>query len=1062
MLSHLKRCWIWLSLTLLLGTMCFAQFNSSVQGTVTDQAGAVVAGANISLRNIDTGVEVGTTSNEFGLYRFNSVAPGRYTVKIEARGFAKREVNVQVTTNGTASADAKLAVAGATQEVVVTSEVTGVNTEETRTQATLSTREVAELPLMNRSLMSLAVVTPGVTGVNREERRDSFESGTPDINANGRPSNANLYMVDGMAVMSTNTRGNIDLMPSPDMVQEAAFQATTFSVENGAQSSMQADFTTKSGTNKFHGDFDYTFSSRGLAATREFQAQQTPFKRVYESGAFGGPIFKDKTFFFGSIQHKFWQMSDSGLANYITQDFANWGYNTFHSRSMKFYSVPPTRMAPTGKIVATGRDVNADCGTPAANMLPCDMPVLAEGNSLQTPKQYGLQYNFRLDHNIRDGKDRFYVNFFRVDSNMDWLAFDRPGADTKNYIISSYVNTNWTHQFTPNMLNFASFTTMRNWTGAKEGPYVVAPWGGVVFSPFYMLWGSYPLAPTQSKEHAYTFRDYVSIAKGHHNMKIGGHIYRPDVWQNQKQYARTASVNFLSMWDFARDVVFMESYWNISAQTGKYQPQIYGAKNYQYGVFFQDDWKVTPNLLLSAGIRMDDFGNPSNYGTDALPYVAVMRGDGTTLQDQISNTYTRFVDGAFAHRQKGNFMPRFGFNWNPKGDGKTVVRGGMGYYMDGVTPAEVTANLPTQPPNRISIDAAPWNSVQPIYNPWGTTTQAPYGFEQPNIGTPVIDSRGGVVGIQAGLNGIDYNLRTLKTLNWNFAIEREMPAKLVASVIYSGNHSWDQTYQFDYNHLANHVVTTNEFGAIKYTRNGESSNYNALIGALRQNWKNIQWQATYTWAHALDMPSGLDNDASSHDMILDGYNIAKYYGNAEFDVRRRFAMSGLFALPTLSHNAAAEKILGGWQLGTMFTAQSGTPFNVYTNGSDYNADGTTWDVPNYAGSYAGSGYGKTQYINGLFPSTAFTAPADGTQGNMPRNYFRNPGFMSLDTSLTKKTSVRWFGDQKATLSLRVEAINAFNRVNLYPVIGNLNDGNFGKCTKAYNGRYIQLGARIEF
>ncbi len=1106
MSRQLRRCLSYLPLVLLLGSICFAQFNSSVQGTVTDQAGAVVPGTKVTLHNIGTGIELNTVSNELGLFRFNSIAPGSYAVKFEAAGFAKKEITVQVTTNGTSSADAKLAVAGKTEEVTVTSEVAGVNTEETRVQATMSTRELSELPIMNRSVLQLAVVTPGIMAEPQgdQERRDSFEPGKPGMHANGRPTSSNSFSVDGLAVMSSQDRGTINLLPSPDMVQEAAFQATTFSVETGANSSIQADLTTKSGGNRYHGDIDYTYAGRRLAATREFASEKAPYKKYFLSGALGGPIVKDKTFFFGSVQKKFWQTSSNGLSQYVPTEFGQWVSQNLprHSRVFDFlYNQPASRMDFVRHVQTAQDYMGADnCGTGvnAAEFgnIPCDMSLMDEGTSKQVPVQNGLQYNVRLDQYFNQGKDRFYLNFYRMDMQMDWLLFDRPSMDGKNYNTSAYINANYTHQFSNNMLNFASFGFLRHWGGIDDGPYSVMPFGGMVRSwngPWSydwakcahgdnhcfsglgpMFWGA-PLGPNQNREHNFNVRDYVNWVSGRHSVKVGGQVLRPDYWQNHGEYARAAMPWWNDYWDFVTGDPAEEEFWNISAQSGQYQSQIYGSKNWQYGLYISDDWKVTPNLLLSLGLRMDDFGNPSKYSFDSLPFVAVLPAGATP--EGFAATSTKFVPAAFGRRQKGNFLPRVGFAWSPTQDKKLSIRGGFGYYMDSVTPAEVTANLPTQPPNRISLHLyndflnpdQGWSKPQ---DPFGLPgAPAPTrGFLYPDIGTPTITQRGSVIladgtPLPAGLNGIDYSLKPYKTMIWNLGVEREMAARLVASLLYSASHSWDQPYEYDYN-VAFQIVNggparlTDAFGETKYTRNGLVANYNSLIASVRQNWKSIQWQSTYTFSHTKD-DQGLENDGNFG--VVNGYEPHQYYTFANYDIRHRFALSGIFTVPKLT-NAVANKVVGGWQVGSVITAQTGTPFNPYSE-VDLNHDGKGRDYPNYLGGYI-SGASKSQYISGVLTSDMFsTAGITGGQGDLQRNIFRNPGFFSVDTSLTKKITMPWVSDQKSVLSFRVEAINLFNRVNLQPMAGDqlkIGNAQFGRSVAAFNGRYVQLGARFEF
>lgn len=1075
-----KRFTTCLIVVLALGLACAAQYSSNVQGTVEDQNGAVIAGAKLTLRHTETNVTYTAKTNQTGFYRFSAIAPGRYELVAEATGFEKKKVSLSVSTNETAPGSLVLQVAGHNEQVTVSSEIEGVNPEETRLQYTLPANQITNLPVMNRSIYNLINVAPGVSGVNGDDSGSTnggdnfFGNSRPKIHANGRPDTANLYTVDGVPIMSNITQGDVNFSPTPDMVQEISFQATTFSVENGPASSMQTELTTKSGTNDIHGDIDYTLTSRGLAAQRYNSAKTQPFRRAYTAGAFGAPIVKDHTFFFGSFELKDSMMSSTGLQTYLAPEFGSWAASHFTTGAAKFLGAnPPDRMQ-FSRVVNTMQDVMADDCKNYAGQNICSMPVFDEGFSKQTPRSTGHQFNTRIDQYFSQ-KDRVYLNFFRYDQSTDYLSYDRPGFDTTTPSNSWHISSNYTHQFTDKMLNFASVSLNRTTFSFKAGQYSLAPQGAMILGPSWMGLSA-PWGPENQKQHSLNFRDYIAYMKGNHNLKFGGQLWRRDYWDDSSgKLARPSVVLYLSPMDFVNDNPMMEYLWTLDAKTGAFQPQIYGAATTQFGLYLQDEWKVRPNLLISYGIRWDDFGNPSKAGEGALPFAAVFPGSGSSIMERFPETSAHIVSNAFASRQNKNFMPRVGFNWSPRKEGKLSIRGGVGLYMDSVTPSQVTANLPTNPPNRMSLWMAWWQPIQPLRNNWGTDpNRAPFGFSYPDLGTLTLDKYGAVVGYPASLNGIDRNLVPQKTMTWSFGFEQELPAKMTVGMTYSGSNSWDQYYQVDYNNRPNSGVLGSlapQWGEINYMANGARANYNALITTVRQNTKSFNWQASYTWSHTMDNQGNSGSNTNINNLLLwaSPYDINKLYASSEYDVRQRLAVSGTYQLPGIKKNEFLHQVTGGWQIGFISTYQSGTPFTVLDRSTDYNNNGRTGDNADDFPVISGvpfSGFARDDYRtgNGIFRNyqSGFSAPATHENGTFLRNAFRNPNYFTVDTSISKRFDLPWLRDRKSSLLFGADITNVLNHVNFGPVESNYSDSNFGTSRNAFFPRYIQLHARFEF
>ena len=437
-----KKIW-WPAIVLLLSigitTMGNAQFSANVQGTVSDPVGAVLRNADVTLHNVDTGIDAKDTTNNSGFYRFSSVAPGNYTVVVSSTGFGTTSVTVSVTTAETRGVDLTLQVSKGANRVEVHSVAPALNPDETRIQTTISSEEIGKLPLPNRDVQMLIALTPGVVGFQNESPGlsgygNSLFAATfaPPYSANGLGNNSNLFLIDDLPVNSAETQGAALMLPNAEMIQEVALQTQTYSVENGSSASLQTAFTTKGGTNGFHGSADESYYSSNLGAAKNPISQTLlPSHQNLVLGSLGGPIWRDHTFFFGSFERQDDSIGGGELDNpELTNQFAQWALATFpNSGAAKgLVFAPLDRIVPGPKGVvkyANDPSYSLNCGTNQMTAdgqsynLPCDMPVYDVNYFFnQTQPFDGTQYNIRLDQNFRDGKDKLYGMYERIDQKL--------------------------------------------------------------------------------------------------------------------------------------------------------------------------------------------------------------------------------------------------------------------------------------------------------------------------------------------------------------------------------------------------------------------------------------------------------------------------------------------------------------------------------------------------------------------------------------------------------------------------------------------------------------------
>lgn len=1104
---------------------CNAQFSSAVQGTVADTTGAVISGAKVTLHNTATSADNTFTTSSSGTFSFQSIAPGSYTVTVEATGFDRSASDVLVETAQIRGINITLHPAGTQSRITVTAVATALNPEETRIQTTLTNDELKSLPLPNRDTTKLLQLTPGATGYVDEGNGVGYGSSifgngvyqpgnnnsniTTSINASGLPGESNLYLIDDLPVMSTTSRGAVTILPNPDMIDQVALQSQTFSVENGQSSSIQTAFTTKSGANTFHGAADFTYTGQFLTAKQEFVATAVAFHRQNVIGSLGGPIWKDRSFFFGSFQVLRSAGAGGGLDTWIAPEAAAWASTAFPSANgpKMLLLAPPTRVyngvpelasSLYPYTPASGSAAASGCGTAATSYLPCNLPVLYNGETVQNNPYNGTQWNVRLDQLFRGGKDRLYGQYIHLDQNQGYLS-DRGFFDGNTRSDNWYWSVNYVRVFSPKLINEAHFGAARSWSSGQQDNF--AAYSSPVF-PLIFSGGTIQTTfeGDISREHTYNVRDTVSWNPGAHSFRFGYQFFRGDsVTDDSALYARPYIPLFTDPLTFFQDTPLgVVGYYSIGGN-GKYIPQIYGSKVSWNSIFAEDQWKVRPNLTLSLGLRYDNFGNPSKYGANAGNFYPLFLGSGSALVDRVVGVSTKLSGNAFASSQNFNFQPRAGFAWTPDRDRRMLIHGGIGLYEDSVAPSDVAVNLPTNPPNRITFTPSIFNPalkgfLDPL--PYGDfkTTTAPFGINYPPVPTYGTDPFGNVYSnpqqttvYSSGLNGYDRSLKPQKVLKYSLGTDLQGPAQMVYSIAYIGSYAYDLYYGGDWNLLPGDLIINNgtqmrrtsEWGQIEYSTNGLTSNYSGLLFAVRENYKSLFWQASYTWSHALqDAPNAGQANGSTKQLFAEVYAPKQYYGSSAFDRTNVFSLAGGYEIPHLSSHALINQTLSSWRLGTIITAQSGTPFTVVnTNsynpptasaplGGGYMADGTNFGIPTYNGHHHG-GWTRSQARTGVFNIvTDFSAPANFTvtphEGNQGASTFRNPGYFTVDANVSKGFKFPWFRGEQATFLLRGEASNLLNRANLGPLGNDTNAQYFGQSSTGGYPRFLQIGGRFEF
>jgi hypothetical protein len=1073
----------------LLARPAAAQFSSSVQGVVEDPSGAVVPGATVTARNLDTQVTTVAQTSETGVYRLNSLAPGRYEITAELSGFQPTKAEVRLETSQTAGVNLTLAIAGATEQVAVTGQQQAINPAETRVQTTIRTEALQELPLQGRNFLGLVALGSGITGHGAvgggapADAPDNFSTEkTVEASGNGRNQSGNQFTLDGLNVTSNILQGTANLSPNPDSVQEVAIQTNTFSVENGRGSSVQVAITTKAGSNDFHGTGSYFFTNENLRARTFFTTKYEPFSRHDMSATLGGPILRNRTFFFGSVQPLRSRVSQAtSVITFETPEFVDWASQNYpNSIGTSLLRDYPLKDVETSGVAQTARDIfGVGCGRPATNNIPCDLPIVAEGRFKPSPFRNAIQYSGRLDHNLRKDNDRLYFNFYKVDLDTEQIGRREGFYGVDNNNTSAY-QANWLHIFSNTLLNEFSYGQIRVQGSAGDSPGIPfrVPDINITYQDTGINagWG-----PATFIQHNYNWRDVVTWVRGAHSVKIGGEAWMGDDDARFRAPYERPSFQFNNLLDLVRDQPYQESGVNYDPITGQVANGAYRHLLNTVGAFVQDDWKIRPNLTLTVGMRWDDYGNP--HPDDNTTMGNVFLGDGSTLDQQFANASVRQVDAVYKGRLNKNFSPRAGVAWAPGAGDTWLVRGGMGLYHNWIPLGEAN-RVRQNPPGLVTPTFRVGDPIEPILS-IGTADRPPFGFDYPVIPSGSLDDHGGIVGARPGAGGIDRNIDADSTLIYNVGLERRLVKEVVVGAAYSGSHTWNGLFGSDFNRFAGDLLDGSldrlspSFGTIYYELNANKIYYNALILSARQAIGRSNFLATYTLSKVEDYgQAGTRVNRDPGYATPTAENLSQYRADADWDVRHRFAFAESYMLPEpKSGSSLLGRLAGGWQITGTGILQTGTPFTVFTdapfdpivgpNGNvialrpgsgDYNADGVNYDFPDAPVGNIPSSFDRHDYIDGVFRNAVFPLPAPGQEGNLKRSSFRNPGFINIDLSLIKNNRI----GQRINAQFRFEVFNVLNRVNLAGVNGNLASSTFGRSTSTYDPRIIQLGVRVTY
>jgi Carboxypeptidase regulatory-like domain len=1047
-----------------------------VSGTVTDQTGAVITGAGLSLTNVATGEIRFSKSDSSGFYNFSLLRPGQYTLKVEQDGFKTTTLQLNIRLGQVAAVNVKLEVGSRSTTVEVTAQGNVIQTQDANISSSVGQRDIQKVPNPGNDLTYIANFTPGV----QMNATNSFGYG--NFSAFGLPGTANLFTINGNdyndPFLNLNNSGSSNLMMGANNIQEVTVVVNGYTGQYGRQAGAQVDYTTMSGTNQFHGNANYYWNGSAVNAEDYFlkaDGAPTPFANNNQWAArVGGPIIQNRAFFFADTEGTRYILPTSNLLLLPAPNFQTFVLSQvpadqvgFYKNMFDVYNTTPgisravVQPSSCGNLNAAGTYLLPGTTVPQTDCIQSFNNSTPGGNNewlliLRGDYQVSPSNKVFASVNIDRGNQPTFTSpinsLFNVASNQpQWSA-----------------QVNYTHIFSPTMIN--NFIASDLYYSAIFNP--VNETGGLALFPYNMIFldGTFtPLGiggffgnifPQGRRSNQWQLVDDLSINRGNNNLKMGINFRRNDISDfAAEQFGYPQILQVLP--DFATGFATESSQ---SFHISPSQPLAYSS----WGIYFQDQYRASPNLNLTLTLRADR-NTPgvcqSNCTTlSVFPFndlshdPSIPYHNPADPSDQMVNTGLHQI---LRSVEAVAIEPRIGFAWTPIGQ-KTVFRGGVGLFSDlypGTILDVYTRNFPavtsytilgaplSGPGSGASLVADCNTVFQRVFATAGTAADylsaAPAGCAVPQLG--------------------DLPDRTLnpKYLEWNFEIQRSLSNTTVFSANYVGNHGYDLLLLNPYlNSFCDPVTCAgpgpagagfsnsglaataidSRVATVQQLTNNANSNYNGLTVSLQQRLtRGFSGMFAYTYSHSLDnvsnggiLPYSLTSSIVTQ---ISPFNPNAGYGSSDNDLRNYISANYVWDLPFTSKNSYLNAALGGWTVSQTFFYHGGVPFSLVDGtaaGSVGNAtffgatvatvlpqpivpipsSCTTVSVPERPGIPC--------YATSDFTATSFI----GTAG---RNAFRGPGFFNSDFTLQKQFKYH----EVFAFVIGASAYNVFNHPNFF-------------------------------
>ena len=968
--------WMLPLLILVFAATAFAQTTASIQGTVTDQSGAAVVGAKVTVKNPSLGIERSAQTSSTGSYEVPALPPGVYNVQVQMAGFETqlaKDLVLEVSKNSVQNFGLKVA---STSEVVTVEATAPVIEATTITVGqTINQRTVQDIPLNGRHFVDLALLIPGTVTPpqNGFLTAPLRGQGSFAFNTAGNREDAVNFMINGIN-LNDMVQNQVTFQPTINTVSEFKVDNSTYSAEYGRNSGAIVNIATRSGTDQFHGEvYDYLrndwFDARN-AFTRRGVSPIDPFKRNQFGGDFGGPIHRGTTFFFLS-------------------------YEGLRQRQ---------GLAVASGVLSSAQRATIQAGT--NNVAKGLLPFIPQANGVLSNGTPGFFGSATAPVDIDQGTADISHKFNEIDTLHGYWVYQRDlrKEATAGTTITGFGDTrqghrqvltvNETHVFSPNIVNEARLGANRILitfntnapidpasVGINLGPSSPVGLPVITISDIGLVFGSERAFPQGRGDTTFVLADSLSWIRGSHSLKFGTEF---------RDFRNNNFNNDPGALTFNTTANFIAGTANTAARTvGNVANRI---NQNALDFFAQDSFKFKPYLTLELGLRYAWNMTPSE-GLNRFVVLVTSAGTGSMLVR---------TDSPYAQNNK-NFQPRVGFAWDVLHNGNTVLRGGYAIQVDQPVSGMVTG-LTSNPPFALPISV----SGQPV-----TALGALFSGTPANI-APVT---------------IDPNFKNANVQSWNLNLQEQINHTSGIMIGYVGAKGTHLEIERNINQFttlgsaasrpftslsASSAILPGVTLANALTERDSSSNssYNALwVTGNKRMSHGLQFNASYTWSHSIDEVSRNNNGI----VVQDSTNIFNSRGNSDFDARHRFVVNAIYDLPF-----KGNRFVDGWSIAPIVSLQSGNPLNIVIASTTITGIATV--RPNAAGpvQLTNNPLGNW-FVN---PTTAYTLPVNAF-GNVGRNSVVGPDFKNFDLSVMKKTKIT----ERMNMEFHVDAFDLFNHPN---------------------------------
>jgi hypothetical protein len=1042
----------------LLSAVAFAQATSAtLNGTVTDPGGSAIVGAKLLLTNVDTNLKETAVSNDTGTYSASQLPPGRYTVSVQKDGFRKSvQTGIVLTVGQVATLNISLQVGDIKETITVTANEELINVTTAELSSVVDQSSVAELPLNGRDPSSLVLLTTGTMNLVPSNTLGSATGGgwlqstnaMPDesgASSGGGRQGSTYYVLDGAPHMDTYM-GLAAPFPNADATQEFRVITENFDAQYGFSPNAVVNIQTKSGTNAIHGGAFEFYRDQVLNAPN-FGGGVDPLKRNQFGAYAGGPIIKDKLFFFGNYQATRKSYAATGNSTYTPTAAMMLG---------DFSAVPGTLNAPFHTVLGVKNQIdphlfNATAVTIAMTAMPVGQRAADGYNTFTGPAQIS-SYNEgtgRLDYTINDQQHLFvrsFTQYYKADGGA--LKGNIAGGASADATPAEYYNVALGHSWMINNTTANNFTVYYSQMDISDVGQALDKSGTAV------CWSRY-LAPAINELPGHCDLEGFSI-----NGSFGsGWEYfmdeRRTTWGFSDQLSKTIQKHILSVgFDLHRQFAKEFTDYPIAAMVGfsgnytgfgladfllgdvnsfdQGAGEIADVIGWQLGMFAQEQYHIKPNITLTAGLRLDPNLAPTSVGGRGAAFIP---GQQSTMYPNaplgVNFPGDKGVNSALMPNSWGYFQPRVGLTWQPSFAPHTSIRAGAGLFT-GPMPysyynhvADIAPFSPT-----FGFSGTPTTPIS-LNNPWafiGAVNPFP-----PFASTSVVPPKGSLFQTPMTLSAIfANNFRESMTQSWSLSVEQQLSSSFALHIAYVGSETYHESVVVDQNTglLGALPYTAEGLGQILTDESGGTAMYHSLQASVDKHMSHgFQFHSNFTWSKVIDTASEGDiSEGGGTPAIKDSLpgQLRKNRGISDLNIPLISTSNFTYTSPSLKGmNPFLRAVFGSWGLSAIITMESGRPFGIQSSGSANNSgsnvehDRADWVPGASAKVKQGS---KSQWLASYFNMAAFQQNAAGTFGDTSKNFLKGPHMSYTDSAITKN----WKFQDRYGVQFRWEAFNTFN------------------------------------